>query len=158
LSKLKTRKKRKLSVKKEELPDLEDFGADFDNVTLDINDAYDDEEAGDYDFTDEETKLLKREKTLEELMDEEEETGILMKTERAESVGLTTTTTTTTKGATKKADQNIDRRILADSETAVLERSEDATDSDKVLKWPFDMDKVNIEPEDFNDYKKKSEP
>jgi len=53
-------------------------------------------------------------------------------------------------------------KIRFDSATTSGERPEtiggESAETEKLLKWPFDMGKVNIEPEDFDDFKKKSEP
>ena len=150
LSKIKTRKRRKVKKERVASPDLKDFDsnaddtASFDNVTLNINDDNDvyDDDGGDFE------EPAMREKTLEELMDEEEESRMLTEAEGYEAAEADTASASphlpppTSKRTAKKGR-------LADSEDS----------ADKVmLKWPFDMDKVNIEPEDFNDYKKKSEP
>lgn len=129
--------------------DDDDDGA-FDNVTFDINDDEFDVQMNRVDrgLTNE---VDSREKTLEELMDEEEESRMLTEMEIGEPEVAPLP-------GNKKPERKREKRRLAEFDESLREKNDESAESEKVLKWPFDMDKVNIEPEDFNDYKKKSEP
>ena len=158
LSKLKSSRKRRKVKKEVAVPpeemvldanDVADETASFDIVdTLDINDAdADDDDADGYDDDFEEP--AEREKTLEELMDEEEESRMLTEAEGGDVAEVSTASASPPPPPPASKRSAAKKGRLADPEDPV----------DKVaLKWPFDMDKVNIEPEDLNDYKKKSEP